>query len=1122
MSPVELHIEEIKEKLRKVVKKENVKSLLKKIIYFSIFTVVFSLILILAEFIGHFSSVVRTVLFWMFISLTAIAFLYFLVFPLLKILFPGKTDYIKSANYVGNYFDEIKDELTNVLQIFTDKKQAVSESLKFAAVEKLYEKTKGIDFSKTIDFNDLKKYLPVTFLFWVVLIVALFLIPGFQASAGRLINFNKDFIKPPGLTFTVEPGNTTVTKGDNLNIKIIIKGKIPSQITFYKKTIEDADFNSKQIKPAAKGLFRLTIKNIKSGFEYYVSGNGEKSDRYTVKVISRPVVANLIMEIFPPGYSHLPNETIKDNGNILALTGSKVKIKLISSKDLSASNIVFNSGKKLPLEISKRIAAGSFFVTGKDEYHFELVDSQGYKNINPIVYSIKLLTDDYPSIQLISPNKNENLPADDKLPLVLKISDDYGLSKLNLNFRLSSSQFNPVEKKFSIISVPISKSQKEQDVFYLWDLGDLDLATNDVVSYYLEVFDNDYVSGPKSAKTPVYTVRVPSLNEILNKADDSQNKATNEIAGTLKEAETLQKELENINNELKQNKKEISWEEKNKIEKSLDKFKKLNDKVQNIQKKLSEMQKDLQKNNLLSKETLKKYIELQKLLDEMNTEEMRKAMEKMQEALQKMMRDKVQNEMNNLNFNEKMFQKSLERTLKLLKRIQIEEKVDELIKRTEELEKSQNELRKETEKTDPKNSKELNKLSKKQEDITKNLKNLENEMKKLNAKMKEFKDMPADDLEKMEKEFQNQKNMQMSEQAKSELSQQMMQKAMRQQSNISQNMQALNKQMKNLQKSLQKQSQLKTVNEMMKITNELIRLSKDQEKLQKETAGLQPSSTQLNRNAEKQFELENNLDKILKQMVELSQKTFAITPEMGRALGKARAEMNKSVGSLQNRNSTIAGIHQNNSMQSLNQAATLMNSAIQNMMNGGSGGGMMSLLQQMQQLSQQQMQINQMTKMLNQGMLTMQQQAQLQRLAQEQAAIQKSLSELNKEAKESGESKMLATNLDKLLQEMKEVVTNMKTKKIDDELVHKQEHILSKMLDVQKSINDRDFEKRRLSESGKQFNLKSPPELMLKNMESKNLIKQELLKAIDEGYSKDYENLIRQYFDALEKESNKN
>ena len=113
--------------------------------------------------------------------------------------------------------------------------------------------------------------------------------------------------------------------------------------------------------------------------------------------------------------------------------------------------------------------------------------------------------------------------------------------------------------------------------------------------------------------------------------------------------------------------------------------------------------------------------------------------------------------------------------------------------------------------------------------------------------------------------------------------------------------------------------------------------------------------------------------------------------------------------------------------------------------------------------------------------------------------------------------KTACRNLEKILNEMKEVVTNLQSQKVNNDLVKQQEKILTKLLDAQRSMNERDYEKDRKSDSGKNFARTSPSELNLDTEEGKNKLKDELIKSIREGYKKDYENLIRKYFEALEK-----
>ena len=147
-----------------------------------------------------------------------------------------------------------------------------------------------------------------------------------------------------------------------------------------------------------------------------------------------------------------------------------------------------------------------------------------------------------------------------------------------------------------------------------------------------------------------------------------------------------------------------------------------------------------------------------------------------------------------------------------------------------------------------------------------------------------------------------------------------------------------------------------------------------------------------------------------------------------------------------------------------------------------------------------------------------QQQAEYGRLAGAQAAVQKSLEELAREAKNAGEFSKLLGDLDKIAQEMTEVQTNLQQGDVNPETLEKQERILSRLLDSQRSARERDYEKRRKAEPGKEYERARPGEIDLTTQEGKNRLRQELLKVLEGAYSRDYEDLIRKYFEQLEKE----
>ena len=1077
----------------------------------------------LLELIAHSNSSLRTFIFYLTVAVIGGTIVYLLLIPVLRYFkFFRNESYFKVAGKIGEHFPEIKDDLLNTIQLVSSNDDKIySPKLINAAFQNVYNRTKNIKFDSIISFKKVKS----TFIYFstlTVVVVLMFLfIPGLKAASYRLINYDQEFIEPPKFSFKIFPGNSEITKGENILISVSVEGESPNEIYFAIKNKEDAEYTYKRVKPDSLDNFNYNFLSVRTSFKYFVAADEVKSDEYKITVIDRPIVETIELEIIPPAYSKMEKIVQQDNGNVTSLIGTRVYIKLSSTKKLSKAFLLFSDSTSVEFDVTENEAVGKFTIRKDIQYIIKLLDENGNENSSPITYYVQALYDAYPTIEMIAPNMSIPLANDNRVNLIAEVSDDYGFSKLILNYRLSASRYEPPQKDFRKLEIQLPPSKKEIPVNYIWNLSQLSLGVDDVVSYYLEVFDNDNINGPKSAKTSVFTVRVPSLDEILAEADKIQSHTESELEQTLKEAEELQQELQEIDQDLKKDQEKLTWEEKEKIENALEKFEELQQRMDDMKDKLQEMQNDLQQNNLLSEETLEKYMELQKLMDELTSEEMKKAMEKLRDTLEQLNRDMTQEQLQNMKLDEERFKKSIERTLNLLKRIQIEQKIDELLKRTEELIAEQEELKEQTEQSDPSNQNEKNELAQKQKDITDKLEKLEEQMKNLDEKMSELEDMPNEELEQVMDDYEKQKNEELSEQASQNIQQNKKQNAMQQQQQISQNMKKLNQQIKEMQNSMMMQNQMQTFTDMMKILDNMLELSKMQEELKNETKNSEPNSAAFNDNAEQQEKLKYNLSNLMKQMEELSQKTFAISPEMGKALGDANKQMQQSIQSLQNRNGSYAAITQGEAMMHLNQAASMMKGSMEAMMQGGGQGGMMSMMQQLQQLSSQQMNLNSLTHMLQQmqqGQLSPQQQGELQRLAHQQELIKKSLAELNEEAKISGESKKLPADLDNILKEMQEVLTNMKTEKLDDKLVQKQEQILSKLLDAQRSINERDFEKKRKSNTGENFVRQSPFDINLSSDEGKEKLKDELNKVVQEGYAKDYEKLILKYYEAIQKE----
>jgi hypothetical protein len=136
--------------------------------------------------------------------------------------------------------------------------------------------------------------------------------------------------------------------------------------------------------------------------------------------------------------------------------------------------------------------------------------------------------------------------------------------------------------------------------------------------------------------------------------------------------------------------------------------------------------------------------------------------------------------------------------------------------------------------------------------------------------------------------------------------------------------------------------------------------------------------------------------------------------------------------------------------------------------------------------------------------------------------VRKSLEQLAKEAAQAGDLSKILGDLNNVAQEMREVQTDLAQGNVNPETLRKQDRIVSRLLDSQRSARERDFEKRRKAESGTNVARRSPGAIDLSTQEGKSQLRQDMLKALEEGYSRDYEDLIRKYFELLEQEQQEN
>ncbi len=1026
---------------------------------------------------------------------------------------------------VGKHFPHLKDRLLNALQVFESRNDAAvrySSELVDAAFAELYLAIQPLEFSEAVDtsrIRHLKKFAAyAAAVFFLVFVISP---TSFLDSAWRIVRFNQTFASPLPIQFVLEPGNIEVVRGATVPLTIHTQGRPVPKVVLRLRQQGQVDFESRELQSTER-VFHDSILNIKSTTEYFAEAGDIKSEKFKITVVDRPLIRSFRVQLQYPAYTRLVPKTLDENiGDVSSYKGTLIALEISSSKDLSSASLVFSDSSVLPMIVGGKNATVRFHLDAEKSYHLFLEDEENLTSADPIEYQLKLIPDAFPTAALLVPAKNVDATEQMQLDILARIADDFGFSKLRLAHRLIQSRYESPSAEFSYLDIPLaSKDQTPQEIWYRWNLTGLHLVPEDIVAYYVEVFDNDNVSGPKSASSETFLIRLPSLDEVFRDVAQTQTQSMESMQSVRDDLRNLKKQMDEMRNEMKKENEKADWQRQRKAEEMLKKFEELKKMLDETAQKLEQNLQKMEENKMLSKETLEKYRELQKLMEELNAPELQQALKKLQEAMKQLSPDQIREAMQKLQMTEEMFRKSLERTIELLKRIAIEQKLDELLRRTEEMMRQQEELRKQTGEAKTSDQKRLDELARQQQDLQKQLAALEKELGDLVKKMDEFPaDMPLREIEKAQHELDEQELGEQMRNASQQVQFGETQRARGSQRKISQGLQKFHEQLQAAQESLRENQQRQVMNELRKALQNMLELSKRQEGLKDETQNFDPNSQRFRQSAGMQMQILGDLANVANSLTQLSRKTFAVSPEMGREIGKALQEMGQAMQSMEQRNPSATAQSQGKAMGALNRTAMMMQGAMNAMMQAGGSMGMAGLMQQLQAAAGGQVGINAQTQSLmgeGEG-INPQQAAEWNRLAGEQAAVRKSLEELAHEAEQTGELSRLLGDLNKIAEEMHEVQTDMEQNNVNTETVKKQERIVSRLLDSQRSMRERDYEKRRRAEAGKNVLRSGPAQIDLTTQEGRGKLRQELLKALEERYSRDYEELIRKYFEQLEK-----
>jgi len=316
---------------------------------------------------------------------------------------------------------------------------------------------------------------------------------------------------------------------------------------------------------------------------------------------------------------------------------------------------------------------------------------------------------------------------------------------------------------------------------------------------------------------------------------------------------------------------------------------------------------------------------------------------------------------------------------------------------------------------------------------------------------------------------------------------------------------------------------------LRQLLENLVGLSFDQEELINEVRSNTINTPKYVEDVQQQYKLKDDFKLIEDSLQELSKRVFQIESFVTEKVTEINSNMKSSLEELEERKKPQATDHQQRTMKNVNDLALMLSEVMDQMQQqmssmmagnqmcskpGGKSGKSGKI--PMDKISQGQKQMNSQMQQMKDAMEKMKgdkgQAKQFAQMAAKQAALRKALREAKQKMQEQGRGKD-AKGLQEIMDAMDKVETDLVNKRLTNEMMKRQEQILSRLLEAEKAEREREFDNKRKAESAAQQERKFPPSLekYIKQRESEV----ELYKSVSPALRPYYKILVEEYFKEL-------
>ena len=340
--------------------------------------------------------------------------------------------------------------------------------------------------------------------------------PAFQGTAGSLLVGpwkTADAANPYALTVT--PGDVLISRGSDQRVTAVPQGFQTDDVRIAVRRGDADVWERYSMTPGEDGAFEILLFDLDEPADYTVESEGVRSPVFRIDVADLPYVDRIDLEYRYPAYTGLEPRVVEDGGDIAALGGTEVRLRVAPTLASPGARIVFE-GEEEGMQLEAVEGGFETIVTVDREtfYRIELAGPDGRYVVASPDYLVEPLDDQPPAVTITAPGRDSRASPIEELYVEVEAEDDLGVGAVDLVYSVNGGEETAVSIHRTTRGGTLDVSGGH--TLFLEEFG---LEPGDVVSYYARATDLSPASDAREETSDIYFVTIRPFDRDFRQAE---------------------------------------------------------------------------------------------------------------------------------------------------------------------------------------------------------------------------------------------------------------------------------------------------------------------------------------------------------------------------------------------------------------------------------------------------------------------------------------------------------------------------------------------------------------------------------------------------------------------------